>query len=223
VGFADAFEFAAGDDVEACSLLCQEAKDGEGRVGFDGVADGVGASGKGLLEELEAVGDLFGGVDVEWGAVFGGESGEVGSVAVEGAVAIDEGARIDGDIFVQEWSLSDNCVIQLDGLIGVKTIGKETGDGEILQNTCGTAEHFSAACDDCGQRTAGPGLKPPERAAFFAGLKPCAPSEESKHHLFQQPLKPLVVAAFFQSPAPPPTNLRSLQKGKHWLSNALCG
>ena len=28
-GFADALQFAAGDDVEACSLLCQEAEDGE--------------------------------------------------------------------------------------------------------------------------------------------------------------------------------------------------
>ena len=77
VGFADALEFAAGDDVEACSLLGQEAEDGEGGVGFDGVADGVGASGEGLLEELEALGDLRGGVDVERRAVFFGEGGEV--------------------------------------------------------------------------------------------------------------------------------------------------
>jgi hypothetical protein len=57
------------------------------------------------LEELEAVGDLFGGVDVEWGVVFGGEGGQVHSVAVEGAVAIDKGAGIYpgcGDLFLQE-------------------------------------------------------------------------------------------------------------------------
>ena len=59
VGFADALEFAAGDDVEACSLFREEAKDGEGGVGFDGVADGVGTGGEGLFEELEAVGDLL--------------------------------------------------------------------------------------------------------------------------------------------------------------------
>ncbi len=94
VGFADALELATGDDVEACSLFGEEAKDGEGGVSFDGVADGVGAVGEGLVEELEAVGDLFGGVDVERGAVFGGEGGEVGSIAVEGAVAVGEWAGV---------------------------------------------------------------------------------------------------------------------------------
>jgi len=95
VGPADAFEFAAGDNVEACSLLCQEAEDGEGGVGFDGVADGVragvGAMREGVFEELKALGDLFGGVDVEGGSVFGGESSKVGSVAVEEAIAVGEG------------------------------------------------------------------------------------------------------------------------------------
>src|SRR5882757_6812148 len=42
VGFADAFKFAARDDVEACSHGGQKAKNGERGVGFDGVADGVG-------------------------------------------------------------------------------------------------------------------------------------------------------------------------------------
>jgi hypothetical protein len=96
VGLADALEFSAGDDVEASSLLCQEAKDGERRVGFDGVADGVGtgfgAMREGLLEELETVGDLLGGVDVERSSVLRGESREVGFVAVQRSVAIDEGA-----------------------------------------------------------------------------------------------------------------------------------
>ncbi len=45
VGSADALELAAGDDVEAGSLPGEEAEDGEGGVGFDGVADGVGAGG----------------------------------------------------------------------------------------------------------------------------------------------------------------------------------
>ena len=90
----DALEFAAGDDVEACSLFGEKAEDGEGGVRFNGVADGVGAVGEGLVEELEAVRDLFGGVDVERGAVFGGEGGEIGSVAVEGPVAVGEGAGI---------------------------------------------------------------------------------------------------------------------------------
>jgi hypothetical protein len=64
----------------------------------------VGAVGKGLLEELEAVGYLLGGIDVERGAVFFGEGGEVDSVAVERAVAIDEGAGIHasgGDFLLQ--------------------------------------------------------------------------------------------------------------------------
>ena len=43
VGAADAFEFTAGDDVEAGAELGEEAEDGEGGVGLDGVADGVGA------------------------------------------------------------------------------------------------------------------------------------------------------------------------------------
>jgi hypothetical protein len=64
VGFADALEFAAGDDVEARSLPGSEAEDGEGGVGFDGVADGVragfGAMREGVLEELKALGDLRG-------------------------------------------------------------------------------------------------------------------------------------------------------------------
>ncbi len=46
---------------------------------------------EGVIEELEAVGDLPGGVDVERGAVVGGEGGESDSVAVEGVVAIGEG------------------------------------------------------------------------------------------------------------------------------------
>ena len=58
-----------------------------------------------MLEELEAVSDLVGRVDVEGGAVFGGQSGEVDFVAVESAVAIGEGARIYlgcGDLFLQD-------------------------------------------------------------------------------------------------------------------------
>jgi hypothetical protein len=74
--------------------LSEEAEDGEGGVGFDGVADGVRASGEGLLEELEALGDLRGGVDVEGCAVFFGKAGEASSVTVERAVAVDEGTRI---------------------------------------------------------------------------------------------------------------------------------
>jgi hypothetical protein len=54
----------------------------------------VGSNAEGLFEELEAVGDLFGGVDVERRAVFFGEVGEVDGVAVEGAVAVGEGTRI---------------------------------------------------------------------------------------------------------------------------------
>ncbi len=95
VGFADALEFAAGDDVEACSLLREEAEDGERGVGFDGVADGVGTVREGCFEELEAVRDLPGGVDVERRAVLVGEGGEAGFVAVQGAVAVGEGAGAD--------------------------------------------------------------------------------------------------------------------------------
>jgi len=73
VGATDAFEFTAGDDVEACALLSEETKDGEGGVGFDGVTDGVWAVFECLLEELEALGDLSGGVDVEGGAVLVGK------------------------------------------------------------------------------------------------------------------------------------------------------
>ena len=47
-----------------------------------------------MLEELEAVGDLICGVDVERGAVFFGEGGEAGSIAVQGAVAVGERAWV---------------------------------------------------------------------------------------------------------------------------------
>jgi hypothetical protein len=53
------------------------------------------------------VADLRGGVDVEGGAVLGGESGEVGCVAVQGAAAVGEGTgcgRLGGGIvFRQAW------------------------------------------------------------------------------------------------------------------------
>ena len=94
MGSADPFEFTTRDDVEACSLFGEETQDGEGGVGFDGVADGVRAVAEGLLEELEALGDLLGRVDVEGSAVFFGEVGEIGCVAVKGAVAVGEGTRI---------------------------------------------------------------------------------------------------------------------------------
>ncbi len=68
----DAGELAAGDDIEAGAVLREELDDGESGVGFQGVADGVGDGGEGLLEEGETVEDLGLGVDVEGGAVFGG-------------------------------------------------------------------------------------------------------------------------------------------------------
>jgi hypothetical protein len=101
VGLADALEFAAGDDVKACSLICEEVEDGERGVGFDGVADGVGAVSEGLLEEFVTLSDLRGGVDVERCTVFLGERCEADAVAVESAVAIDEGTGIGRDLFWQ--------------------------------------------------------------------------------------------------------------------------
>ena len=44
-----------------------------------------------MREELVAMADLLGRVDVERSAVLGGEGVEVGSVAVQGAVAVGEG------------------------------------------------------------------------------------------------------------------------------------
>jgi hypothetical protein len=94
VGFGYAGELAAGDDIEASALEREKAEDGERRVCFDGVADGVGADGEGMLEELEALEDVLRGVDVERSAVLGGEGGEVGSVAVESSVAVGKRAGI---------------------------------------------------------------------------------------------------------------------------------
>ena len=74
-GSLDAGEFASGDDVEAGAGLREELEDGEGGVGFYGVADGVGDLGEGLLEEGEAAEDVGLGVDVERGAVLGREFG----------------------------------------------------------------------------------------------------------------------------------------------------
>ena len=52
------------------------------------------ASGKGFLKELEALADLCGGVDVERSAVSFGEGAQVGSIAVESAVAVVKRTRI---------------------------------------------------------------------------------------------------------------------------------
>lgn len=42
VGLTDTLELASGDDVEACPLAGEEAKDGERGVGLDGITDRVG-------------------------------------------------------------------------------------------------------------------------------------------------------------------------------------
>ena len=71
--FSDSLEFAAGDDIETGSLLGEETKNRQSRVGFDGVTDGVGAIREGGFEELEAVRDLLRGIDVHRRAVLCGE------------------------------------------------------------------------------------------------------------------------------------------------------
>jgi hypothetical protein len=48
---------------------------------------------KSFFEKLKASGDLLRGVDIERRAVVNRKGGKIGSVAVEGAVAIDEGTR----------------------------------------------------------------------------------------------------------------------------------
>ena len=92
VGAGAARARAAGDDVEACSLLREEAHDGERRVGFDGVTDGVRTVSERRFEELEAVRDLPRRIDIQRRAVVDGEGGEIDSVAVEGVIAIEEWA-----------------------------------------------------------------------------------------------------------------------------------
>ncbi len=73
---------------------------------------------EGLLEELIALGDLLGGVDVEGRAVFACEGCEVCSVAVERTVAVREWTGIGrggGDLFLQNLeALCWKCV----GLFG---------------------------------------------------------------------------------------------------------
>ena len=69
----------------------------------------MGTAAEGLGEELVAMADLLGGVDVEGCAVVGGEGCEVDSVAVEGAVAVGEGAGIKlgcGDFICQNFRCS---------------------------------------------------------------------------------------------------------------------
>ncbi len=57
-------------------------------IGFDGVAKrcGDGPQGNALLEELEALGDLGGGVEVEESAVVLSQRGEADVVASAGCV-----------------------------------------------------------------------------------------------------------------------------------------
>src|SRR3984957_19476388 len=149
VGFADTFEFATGDDVEACSLLGEETQDGERGVCFDCVADGVGTGGEGLGEELKAVGDLVRGVDVEWGAVFGGKGGEVRSVAVEEAIAVGEGSwagvclgRRGGDLFGQD--LGALCGK------GVGCFGDDDPGGDV-GNGADAGEDDHESCEDADE------------------------------------------------------------------------
>jgi hypothetical protein len=72
-------------------------------------------------------------VDVEWGAVFGGESGKVRSVAVEEAIAVVEGTwaglcfgRRGGDLFGQD--LGALCWKRVGGF-GDDDPGGDVGDG----------------------------------------------------------------------------------------------
>lgn len=110
VRFAHALELAAGDDVEACTLFAEQAQDGERGIGFNGVADGVWARGEGLLEELEAIGDLLRRVDVERRCILGGECREADRIAMKRAVAIGEGACIDGGCLLLCGGLLQNAV-----------------------------------------------------------------------------------------------------------------
>ena len=79
----------------------------------------MGAGGEGGLEEAKAMGDLRGGVDVERGAVLFGKSGEADSVAVEGAVAIGEGAS--GWNGLYDWR---NFLRQVSSFFPVAYLGK---------------------------------------------------------------------------------------------------
>ena len=81
---AKAFQLPAGDDVKACAKVGEELEDGEGGVGFDCVADEVVAGAEGLLEELEAVGDLVGGIDVEGRSLAAGERLKGDFAAIQG-------------------------------------------------------------------------------------------------------------------------------------------
>jgi hypothetical protein len=109
VGLADALEFAAGDDVEAGSLLSQKTEDGEGGVGFDGVADRVGtrlgAMPEGIFEELKALSDLLRGVNVKRGRISFGERSETDSIALQRAVAIDERTGIGRGGLLLVWQI----------------------------------------------------------------------------------------------------------------------
>ncbi len=74
-GAADAFQLAAGDDVEAAALLAEELEDGERGVRFDRVAEGVRDGHELSLEHHHALENGVGGVDVKGSAVGFGELG----------------------------------------------------------------------------------------------------------------------------------------------------
>ncbi len=138
MGLADAFEFAAGDDVEACSLFCEETENGEGGVGFDGVTDGVMARGEGLVKELKALRDLLRGVDVEGGGKFCGQSCKVCLIAVEKTVAIEErtGAGQTCDLFRQLETLCGQGIRGFRNDDPRDEIGDGADSGEEAEESC---------------------------------------------------------------------------------------
>ena len=90
--FVDACELTAGDDVEACAFGRKQLEERERGVGFDGETDGVGDVREGLLEHAQAAEDVLLGVDVERRAVGFRKCGQKYAVAVQGSLAVVEGA-----------------------------------------------------------------------------------------------------------------------------------
>jgi len=93
MGLANALQFTAGNDIESGSLLVEQAQDRQRRIGFDGITDGRRLALEGIFKELKALGDLLRGLDIERRDAVSRKGRETSSVAVKGAVAIDEGTR----------------------------------------------------------------------------------------------------------------------------------
>jgi len=128
-----------------------------------------------------------------------------------GVCAAAHGAKGSSQVISGEWGREQSGVIRIDFLFGEKP---GSASKRLVPSTGSEGAEKQPRQP---QMKKDPGLKPLVADAFFAGLKPCAPSEKAQRRVFPQavkpaftssPVKPLLraacKAAFTDSPVKPP-------------------